>query len=118
VVDATRLSREDVLRNIDAQVMRRALANDTRFPSNARPSDRGLRRLVPDSELVRRGAAKETLRSIAADYGVCHTTILRYLERPEVSRQLLRAQQRGDRPSGRLRARVTLHSGAWRAPRG
>jgi hypothetical protein len=100
VIDATRLSHEDVLRNIDGQVMRRALANDTRFPSNARPTDRGLRRLVPDSELIRRGATTETLRSIAADYGVSHTTILRYFERPEVSRQLLRAQQRGDRPRG------------------
>jgi transposase len=100
VIDATRLSREDVLRNIDGQVMRRALANDTRFPSNARPNDRGLRRLVPDSELIRRGATTETLRSIAADYGVSHTTILRYFERPDVSRQLLRTQQRGDRPRG------------------
>jgi transposase len=100
VIDATRLSREDVLRNIDGQVMRRALANDTRFPSNARPNDRGLRRLVPDSELIRRGATTETLRSIAADYGVSHTTILRYFKRPEVSKQLLRAQQRGDRPRG------------------
>jgi hypothetical protein len=100
VIDATRLSREDVLRNIDGQVMRRALANDTRFPSNARPNDRGLRRLVPDSELIRRGATTETLRSFAADYGVSHTTILRYFKRPEVSKQLLRAQQRGDRPRG------------------
>jgi transposase len=98
--DATRLSRENALRNIDPQIMRRALANDTRFPSNARPDDRRLRRLVPDSELIRRGAAKETLRCLAADYGVSHTTILRYFERPEVSKQLLRTQQRGDRPRG------------------
>jgi hypothetical protein len=100
VMAATRLSRGNALRNIDPQIMRRALANDTRFPSNARTSDRGLRRLVPGSELIRRGAAKETLRSIAADYGVCHTTILRYFKRPEVSKQLHRAQQRGDRPRG------------------
>jgi len=101
VIDASGLrSRENVLRNIDAQIMGRALANDTRFPSNARPDDRRLRRLVPDSELIRRRAAKETLRSIAADYGVSHTTILRYFERPEVSKQLLRAQRKRDRPRG------------------
>ena len=101
VIDVTGLrTRENALHSVDAQIMRRALANDTRFPSNARPDDRRLRRLVPDSELIRRGAAKETLRSIAADYGVSHTTILRYFERPEVSKQLLRAQQRGELPRG------------------
>jgi hypothetical protein len=101
VIDATGLrSRQNVLRGIDAQIMRRALANDTTFPSNARANDRGLRRLVPDSELIRRGAAKEALRSIAADYGVCHTTIRRYFERPEVSKQLLRAQRQGHRLRG------------------
>jgi hypothetical protein len=99
VIDATGLrSRESVLRGIDAQIMRRALMNDTRFPSNARPDYRRLRRLVPDSELIRRGATTETLRSIAADYGVSHTTILHYFKRPEVSKQLLRTQRRGDRP--------------------
>jgi hypothetical protein len=58
--------------------MQCALTNDSRFPSNARTDIRRLRRLVPDSELIRRGAVKETLRSIAADYGVHPTTILRY----------------------------------------
>lgn len=100
VSDATGLSTENALRNIDPQIMRRALANDTRFPSNARPNDRSLRRLVPDPELIRRGAAKEPLRSIAADYGVSHTTILRYFKRPAVAKQLLRAQRRRDRPRG------------------
>lgn len=100
VMAATRLSRENAMRNINPQIMWRALANDTRFPSNARPNDRGLRRLVPDPELIRRGAANETLRSIAADYGVGHTTILRYFQRPEVAKQLLRTQQRGDHPRG------------------
>jgi hypothetical protein len=80
--------------------MRRALENDTKFPSNARPDARRLRRLVPDSDLIRRGAAKEPLRSIAPDYGVHPTTILRYFKRPEVSKQLLRTQRRGDRPRG------------------
>ena len=100
VMAASRLSRENAMRNIDPQIMRRALANDTRFPSNARPDDRRLRRLVPDSELIRRGAAKETLRCLAADYGVRHTTILRYFKRPEVAKQLLRVQRKRDRPGG------------------
>jgi hypothetical protein len=101
VIDATGLrTRENVLRNIDPQIMRRALANDTKFPSNPRPDDRRLRRLVPDSELIRRGATTEPRRSIAADYGVSHTTILRYFNRPTVAKQLLRAQRRGDRPRG------------------
>jgi hypothetical protein len=98
VVDATRLSVENALRNIDPQTIRRALANDAKFPSNARLDVRRLRRLVPDAELIRRGAAKETLRSIALDYGVSHTTILRYLKRPEVSKQVRRTHQRCDRP--------------------
>jgi predicted DNA-binding protein YlxM (UPF0122 family) len=101
VIDATGLrGLENVLRNIDPQITRQALANDTRFPSNTRPDDRRLRRLVPDGELIRRGAAEEALRSIAADYGVSHTTILRYFKRPEVSKQLLGAQRRRDRPRG------------------
>ena len=101
VIEETGLrTRKNALRNIDAQIMQRALANDTKFPSNARPDDRGLRRLVPDSELIRRGAAKEPIRSIAPDYGVHPTTILRYFKRPAVAKQLLRTQRRRDRPRG------------------
>jgi hypothetical protein len=47
------------------------------------------RRLVPDPELLRRRAAGEPLRELARDYGVAHTTLGRYFERPEVARQLL-----------------------------
>ena len=100
VIDATGLSLENALSNTDFQLMRRALANDTKYPSNARPDVRRLRRLVPDSELIRRRAAEEPLRSIAADYGVSHTTILRYFKRPAVAKQLLRTQRRRDRPRG------------------
>jgi len=116
VIDATGLrTRKNALHSVDAQIMRRALANDTKFPSNARPDDRGLRRLVPDSELIRRGAAEETLRSIAADYGVSHTTIFRYFKRAEVSKQLLRTQRRAI-ASGRPTASVTPQSGCRKAP--
>jgi len=101
VIEATGLRTPDnALRNIDAQIMQRALANDTRFPSNTRPDNKGLRRLVPDSELIRRRAAKEPLRYIAPDYNVSHTTLLRYFKRPEVSKQLLRTQRRRDPPRG------------------
>jgi hypothetical protein len=41
--------------------------------------------------LVRRRAAGETFRALAADYGVAHTTLVRYFERPEVARQLKEA---------------------------
>lgn len=61
---------------------------------------RRLRRLVPDAELLRRRAAGEPLRELAADYDVSHTTLSRYFDRPEVAKQLrqavrqLRAAQR------------------------
>lgn len=61
---------------------------------------RRLRKLVPDGELFRRRAAGEPLRELASDYGVTHTTLGRYFERPEVKKQLreaakqLRAAQR------------------------
>jgi hypothetical protein len=52
---------------------------------------RRLRRLVPDEALIRRRAAGEPLRELASDYGVAHTTLLRYFERPEVRKQLKEA---------------------------
>lgn len=99
VIDATGVSREHALRHVDAQIMRRGLRNDTKFPWNARPDDRGLRRLDPDYELVRRRVAGETLRSIAADYNVSHTTLSRYYRRPKVAKQLS-SQRRRRRPVG------------------
>jgi len=64
---------------------------------------RRLRRLEADHELVRRRAAGKTLRELACDYGVAHTTLSRYFARPEVAKQLkqagqlLRAEQRAAR---------------------
>jgi hypothetical protein len=52
---------------------------------------RRLRRLVPDQELIRRRAAGESLRGLAADYGVAHTTLGRYFERPELAKQVKQA---------------------------
>jgi hypothetical protein len=55
-----------------------------------------LRRLVADEELVGRRAAGESLRRLAVDYGVAHTTLGRYFRRPEVV-GLLREARRGVR---------------------
>jgi hypothetical protein len=94
VIEATGLrTLENVFRNIDPQIMRGAVAND-----DDRPDVRRLRRLAPDHELMRRRAAGETLRSIAADYDVSHTSLSRYYNRSEVAKQL-RAQQRRRRPT-------------------
>jgi len=87
VIEATGLrTRENVLRAIDPAILVRAFDN---VASAAGPPDRArLRRLAPDPELVRRRAAGETLRRLACDYGVAHSTLSRWFARPEVARQL------------------------------
>jgi lambda repressor-like predicted transcriptional regulator len=88
VIEATGLrTRENVLRAIDPAILVRAFDNTA--ASAPVPPDRArLRRLAPDPELVRRRAAGETLRRLARDYGVAHTTLSRWFARPEVARQL------------------------------
>ena len=54
---------------------------------------RRLRRLTPDAELFRRRAAGETVRELAPDYGVSHTTLSRFFARPEAGRELKRAER-------------------------
>jgi hypothetical protein len=54
---------------------------------------RRLRKLVPDTDLIRRRAAGEPLRELASDYGVQHTTLGRFFERPDVAKQLRQAAQ-------------------------
>jgi hypothetical protein len=54
---------------------------------------------VPDPELARRRAAGETLRRLASDYGVAHTTLGRWFARPEVARQLHELRRRRQAPS-------------------
>jgi hypothetical protein len=68
---------------------------------------RRLRRLVPDPELFRRRAAGETLRALASDYGVRHTTLSRFFSSPEARRQLRQAGQllRGERRVAQARRR-------------
>jgi hypothetical protein len=88
VIEATGLrTRENALRALDPAILVRAFDNDT--ASAAVPADGArLRRLVPDPELVRRRAAGETLRRLACDYGVAHTTVGRWFARPEVAKRL------------------------------
>jgi hypothetical protein len=54
---------------------------------------RRLRKLVPDAELIRRRAAGESLRSLASDYRVAHTTLLDYFARPEVASEIGQAKK-------------------------
>jgi hypothetical protein len=99
VIEATGLrTRENVLRAIDSTILVHAFDNDA--ASAAGPPDQArLRRLVPDPELVRRRAAGETLRRLASDYGVAHTTLGRWFDRPEVARQLPELRRRLQAPS-------------------
>jgi hypothetical protein len=94
VIKATGLrTHENALRALDPAILVRAFDNSaTRAP--AQPDGARLRRLVPDPELVRRRAAGETLRRLACDYGVTHTTVGRWLARPEVAKQLHQLRRR------------------------
>jgi hypothetical protein len=95
VLEATGLrTRGNVLRVIDPAILVRAFANDAAASAAAAPERARLRRLVPDRELVRRRAEGETLRLLASDYGVAHTTLARYFARPEVARQLRAVRRR------------------------
>ena len=62
---------------------------------------------VPDAELIRRRAAGEPLRQLAADYGVAHTTLGRYLARPQVKTELAQARRQ-------LRAEQAARTSEWR----
>jgi hypothetical protein len=104
VIEATGLrSRENVLRLIDPVILVRAFENEAEAAAAAEPERDRLRRLVPDRELLRRRAAGETLRRLAADYRVAHTTLGRWFARPQVARQLRELRRRlptGEQASG------------------
>jgi len=102
VVEASGLGTlANVGRSIDPAILVRAIRNDAAAKARASPVQAPLRRLVPDAELMRRQAAGESLRQLAPDYSVNHTTLSRYFRRPEVTKQLRDAR----RPR---RAEVTL----------
>jgi hypothetical protein len=54
------------------------------------------------------GAAGETFRELARDYGVAHTTLSRYFARPDVATQLKQAEQL-------MRAELRAAEAGWRA---
>jgi hypothetical protein len=54
---------------------------------------RALRKLSPDSALFCRRAREESLRDLAPDYGVVHTSLSRYFATGEGARRLLQAKQ-------------------------
>ena len=104
LIEATGLrSRENTLRLVDPAILVRAFDHDAAASANLAERAR-LRRLVPDRELLKRRAAGEPLRRLAADYQVAHTTLSRWFARPEIARQLpaTAKQLRQIRPRARL----------------
>jgi hypothetical protein len=94
VIEATGLrTRVNVLRLIDPLILVQALDNDAASAAAVAARER-LRQLRPDPQLLRRRAAGESLRRIAADYAVAHTTLYRHFQRPQVARHLKQAKQR------------------------
>jgi hypothetical protein len=69
---------------------------------------RRLRKLVPDGELIKRRAAGESLRDLAAAYGVAHTTLIRYFARAEVSKELREAGRQRRAAERALAARHSI----------
>jgi hypothetical protein len=90
--------------SIDPELLAQAFDNDALERAQPQPlaltGRPRLRRLVADTQLLRRRAAGEPLRMLASDYDVAHTTLARFLARPEIKRQLrqtvqeLRAERR------------------------
>jgi hypothetical protein len=102
VIEATGLhTRGNALRLIDPAILVRDFDNDRAASAAAPPDPSRLRRLVPDLALPRRRAAGESLRRLARDYGVAHTTLAPRFARPEVAGQLSLLRLRSRAPSGR-----------------
>jgi hypothetical protein len=90
--------------SIDPELLAQAFDNDALERAQPQPlaltGRPRLRRLVPDTQLLRRRAAGEPLWMLASEYDVAHTTLARFLARPEIKRQLrqtvqeLRAERR------------------------
>jgi hypothetical protein len=83
--------------SIDSEILVQAFDNDALeraqpqlLAATLRPR---LRRLVPDTQLLRRRAAGEPLRMRASDYAVAHTTLARFFARPEIEQQLRQTVQ-------------------------
>jgi hypothetical protein len=76
-----------------------------------------LRKLAPDAALFRRRAAGEPLRSLAADYGLAHTTLSRFFARPEARRALREAEQLNETQARAAQARWQAQQRAARQAR-
>ena len=114
VIEATGLrTRANVFHTIDPVMVVEALDNDAASTAVADPPRDRLRRLTPDADLIRRRAAGEPLRRLAADYGVQHSTLYRYFRRPEIAKQL-REVRRRSRTLPKLRVREQSRSVAGR----
>jgi hypothetical protein len=94
VIEATGLRTwQNVYRLVNPQILVRAMANKHRCgPTGQLPTER-LRRLRPDAALITQRAAGATLRTLASQYGVTHTTLSRYFRRRMVASEL-RSQRR------------------------
>jgi hypothetical protein len=105
VIEATGLrTRANVFHTIDPVIVVEALDNDAASTAVADPPRDRLRRLTPDVDLIRRHAAGEPLRRLAADYRVQHSTLYRYFRRPEIAKQLREVRQRSRKlPKRRVR---------------
>jgi hypothetical protein len=94
--------------SIDPELLAQAFENDALERAEPQPlaltPRPRLRRLVADTQLFRRRAAGESLRMLASDYDVAHTTLARFFVRPEIKQQLrqtvqeLRAERRARTP--------------------
>lgn len=90
--------------SIDPEILIRAFDNDALERARPQPLAAMLRPtprwLVPDTQLLRRRAAGESLRTLASDYDVVHSTLVRFFARPEIKQELrqtvqeLRAERR------------------------
>jgi hypothetical protein len=88
---------EAAANSIDPEILIKAFDNDALERAQPQPLAATLRprlrRLVPDTHLLRRRAAGEPLRMLASDYAVAHTTLARFFARPEIKQQLRRTVQ-------------------------
>jgi hypothetical protein len=83
--------------SIDPELLKQAFDNDALARAQVRPlaltPQPRLRRLAADTQLLRRRAAGEPLRALAQDYGVAHSTLVRFFAQAEVKRQLRQTVQ-------------------------
>jgi hypothetical protein len=109
--------------SIEPDLLARAFDNDALERAQPQPlaltGRLRLRRLVPDTQLLRRRAAGEPLWMLASEYDVAHTTLARFLARPEIKRQLRQTVQelRAERQARTVRRRQAATRAEMAPPR-